>query len=90
MTSKCTCQTCGKQFRSQLSDSPTCYECAYTLLIANRAPEQGDIITAILNSGEMSDEDALSLQEGFDTLGHSGTEGTRTHMDVEIDKEGTV
>ncbi|MBX4181316.1 hypothetical protein KW807_00430 [Candidatus Parcubacteria bacterium] len=69
-----TCQTCEKDFRSQRKESNICYGCALTRLIGNGGPEEGDINTALLTSGEMSDEDAHQLQRDLESVDHSAEE----------------
>ena len=69
-----TCSTCQKKFNSQKKDSNTCYGCALTRLIGNGGPEEGDINSALLISGEMSDEYARQLQEDLELIDHSGAE----------------
>ena len=68
MTHERVCGTCGKHFKSQRNDSTTCYGCALTRLIGNGAPEEGDFNTALLVSGELTSEDARSLQEDLETV----------------------
>lgn len=87
MTYKSTCATCGKNFRSQNKNSTTCYGCALTQLTGNKAPEEGDINSALLISGEMSDRDARQLQEDLESIDHSGAESAWSRMIEEYDDE---
>ena len=82
-----TCLTCGKKFRSQRKDSTTCYGCALTQLIGNGAPEEGDLNSALLISGEMSDEEARHLQEDLESIDHSRAEDAWSRMVEEYDDE---
>jgi len=68
MTHACVCETCGKHFNSQRTTSEICYGCALTRLIGNGAPEEGDFNTALLVSGEMTDEEARDLQEDLESV----------------------
>jgi hypothetical protein len=87
MTHESVCGTCGKNFRSQRKDSTTCYGCALTRLIGNGAPEEGDFNSALLISGEMSDEDARQLQEDLESVDHSGAEAAWSRMVEEYNDE---
>ena len=81
------CQTCKKNFKSQRKDSTTCYGCALTELIGNRAPEGGDFNTALICSGEMTDEQAHSLQEDLESVDHSGEEEFQRRIQEDYDDE---
>ena len=87
MTHDSVCGTCGKEFKSQRKDSTTCYGCALTRLIGNRAPEEGDFNSALLISGEMSDQDARQLQEDLESVDHSGAEAAWSRMVEEYNDE---
>ena len=87
MTSECTCTTCGKRFQSQKVNSTTCYGCALTRLIGNGAPEDGDINSALLISGEISDQNARQLQEDLESIDHSGAEAAWGRMVEEYNDE---
>lgn len=68
MTHECTCKTCGKKFQSQNKYSTVCYDCALAELIGNGGPEEGDINSALLISGEMTDDQARWLEEDLESV----------------------
>lgn len=80
MTYECTCKNCDKKFQSQRKDSTICYGCALAEIIGNGGPEEGDINTALIISGEMSDAHARSLQEDLESIDHSSEEVRRRQM----------
>lgn len=55
-------------------DSTICYGCALESLIGNGCPEEGDCNSALLISGEMTDQEARWLQEDLESIDHSGAE----------------
>ncbi len=87
MTFTCTCKTCYKGFQSQKKDSTICYGCALTELIGNGGPEESDINTALIRSGEMSDEDARSLQEDLESIDHCREEAMQSRMYEDYDDD---
>ncbi len=87
MTHDSVCGTCGRHFSSQNKNSTICYGCALTRLIGNGAPEEGDINTALLVSGEMSDENAHSLQEDLESVDHSREEGFQSRLVEDYDDD---
>ncbi len=89
MTQRCVCGTCEKHFRSQNKNSTICYGCALTRLIGNGAPEEGDFNTALLTSGEMSDEDARTLQEYLESVDHSREEEMERRLVEDYDYDGS-
>lgn len=80
MTHGCICKTCDKKFKSQKKDSAICYDCALAELIGNGGPEEGDINTALIRSGEMSDESAGWLQEDLESVDHSREESLQNRI----------
>lgn len=73
----CTCSKCGKFFEQTESEwakymaivlgrdtsAELCYSCALEKLTPNTVPEESDFISALLMSGQMSDEDEKSLRQ---------------------------
>jgi hypothetical protein len=80
MTFMCTCETCDKKFSSQKKDSTICYACALKYFAGDNAPEEGDFNSALITSGEMSDQDARLLQEDLESVDHSGAEARWREM----------
>lgn len=73
MTFTCICE-CGKKFFSQNKNSKTCYGCALESITAGSPPEEGDINTALIVSGEISDKDARHLQADLESIDYSDEE----------------
>ena len=88
MTHERTCGSCGKKFHSQNIDSIICYGCALKRLIGNGGPEEGDINSALLTSGEMTDEDARCLQEDLESVDHARAEVALREMVEDYDDSG--
>jgi len=86
MTRDCTCETCGKSFRSQ-KDSTICYDCALAQFAGNGAPEEGDFNSALLVSGEMTDAEAHWLQEDLRFVDHSQEDDDWDRRDEDCDIE---
>ncbi len=80
-----TCTTCSKNFKSQKKDSTTCYGCALERITGGNPPEEGDLNTALLTSGEMSVENARSLQDDLESIDHSREEEFERRMMGEHD-----
>ena len=72
---KVACGTCGKEYykNSQVAVDckPVCYGCALKRLIGNGGPEEADINTALLQSGETSDDLLNSLQEDLESVDYA-------------------
>jgi hypothetical protein len=67
-----TCRVCHKHFNSvHKSDSPICYGCALHNITGGRPPEESDMNTAYLVSGEMSGADWIEFQEDLERVDHS-------------------
>ncbi len=86
MTNECTCKNCGKKFQSQKKDSTICYACALAELIGKGGPEEGDINSALLISGEMSDQKTRWLQEDLESIDHSSAESRWRQMVEDYDR----
>jgi hypothetical protein len=69
MTQDCTCENCGKCFKSQ-KDSVSCFSCALARLAVNGCPEEGDFNSALIISGEMTDDEARWLREDLESVDH--------------------
>jgi hypothetical protein len=87
MTYERTCKTCRKKFRSQKIDSTICYGCALKHFAGNRPPEEGDFNSASIVSGEMTDEEARSLQKELESVDHSGEEANERRLYEGYDDE---
>lgn len=74
------CDVCGEDFKSQRSNSTTCYGCALERITGGLPPEEGDFNTALLSSGQMSDEDARHLQDDLESVDHSREEKFQSEM----------
>ena len=81
---ECTCGTCNKLFNSiEMSDTPICYACALQSMTEGvRPPEESDINSALLISGEMSEEEWRQLQRELERVDHS-----RAQQDWEEENE---
>lgn len=86
-TYECTCGSCGKSFRSFNKDGKTCFGCALGRFAGSGAPEEGDINSALIVSGEMSEDDARSLREDLESIDHSGEEAHWRRMIEDYDDE---
>jgi len=69
---KSVCKTCGKTFLTVRQGSDECYHCALTRITHNQCPEEGDFNTALLISGEMTEEEAYLLQKDLESVEVAG------------------
>jgi len=71
MQIKTKCKSCGKEFVKNVEETSKssdrsqdiCYDCALESLTKGRPPEEGDFNTAMITSGEMSEDESRLLQE---------------------------
>ena len=70
----CVCKKCIKNFDSLNKESSICFGCALQGFAPDRAPEEGDINSALITSGDMSDQDARQLQEDLQSIDHCDEE----------------
>lgn len=64
------CRECSITFESlhDKAERSICYECALKILCGNSAPEEGDFNSAMINSGEMTEQEAKWLQEDLEAV----------------------
>lgn len=81
------CGTCEETFERlyEKSERDICYRCALEMLCGNSAPEEGDFNSAMIISGEMTEQDARWLQEDLEAVesGRSIREVYREETDEE-------
>lgn len=72
------CGSCGRGFWRQdylrNKKAPVCYRCTLERLTAECAPEEGDFNSALISSGEMTDQEVCSLQEDLRSVEPDGDE----------------
>jgi len=73
---KVECGKCGKEYLKNdqvaVGCGHICYDCALKGLIGNGGPEESDINTALLQSGEISDDDLACFRRELEAVDHSG------------------
>lgn len=67
------CKTCGKTFeklveKPENSSEGICYNCALESLTKGRVPEEGDFNSAMIISGEISDQEREWLQQDLESI----------------------
>ena len=77
---KRTCKSCSREFKTQKAEAKICYGCALEQITGGQAPEEGDINSALLISGEMSDKEARWLQEYLESVDHAKAESDWSRM----------
>ena len=84
MTHGCTCKTCGKNFQSR-KDSTICYGCALKHFAGDGFPEEGDFNSALLTSGEITDQEERDLMEDLRSVEEGRSIREPYHNDAEED-----
>jgi len=73
---KAVCGTCGKEYLKNdqvaVGCNDICYDCALKGLIGDGGPEEPDINTALLQSGEISGDDLACFRRELEAVDHSG------------------
>ena len=66
----CKCEVCSKTFERLYEEMvrDICYGCALKEFCGNFAPEEGDFNSALIISGEMTEQDAKWLQEDLEAV----------------------
>ncbi len=72
---KVKCGKCDKEYLKNdevaVGCNDICYDCALKGFIGNGGPEESDINTALLQSGEISDADLICLQRDLEAVDYA-------------------
>jgi hypothetical protein len=82
------CEACKTEFQTRKEKAEKCYRCHLKEITGGTAPEEGDFNTAMILSGQMSEQEESWLQEDLESVDHSLEESIQRRIYEDYDDDG--